>query len=129
IAILLGGDGIWRARKKIRILGEPTTQHKIAQKGVWEQVHSEMEEVDRIQAEVNEMSIPGFSDQPKDDSQSGKKIPVLSEYDQTAEIEIEEEKMLSLDEMAKGTMQGLRGPVERDERIKRVGDIYDLMDD
>ena len=129
ITILLGGDGIWRARKKIKALSEPTAQHKIAQKGVWEKVHSEMEEEDRIQAEVKEMSITGFSDQPKDDSQSGKKIPALSEYDQTAEIEIEEDKMLALDEMAKGTMQGLSGPVERDERIKRVGDIYDLMDD
>ena len=129
IAILLGGDGIWRARKKIKALNEPTDQHKISQKGVWEQVHSEMEEGDRIQAEVTEMSFTGFSDQPEDESQDGKKIPALSEYDQTAEIELEEEERGALDEMAKGTMQGLSGPVERDERIKRVGDIYDLMDD
>ena len=129
VAILLGGDGIWRARKKIKALSEPTAQHKIAQKGVWEQVHSEMEEEDRIQAEVSEMSLAGFVDQPKDDSQVGKKIPELSEYDQTAEIELAEEQMGELDELAKGTMAGLRGPLERDERIKRVGDIYDLMDD
>ncbi len=88
-----------------------------------------MEEEDRIQAEVSEMSLAGFVDQPKDDSQVGKKIPELSEYDQTAEIELAEEQMGELDELAKGTMAGLRGPLERDERIKRVGDIYDLMDD
>jgi len=129
VAILLGGDGIWRARKKIKALDKPTEQHKIAQKGVWEQVHSEMEEEDRIQAEVSEMSFTGFVDQPSGESPAGKDIPALSEHDQTAEIELAEEQMSDLDEMEEGTMEGLRGPLKRDERIKRVGDIYDFMDD
>ena len=126
IAVLLGGDGIWRARKKLRKLTTPLPQHKIAQKEAWEKVNTDMESKDRIEAEVEEMGFAGFVDQPSE-SEHGKKIPELSEFDYTDEVE--EEEGLDLDDLGEGTMKGLRGPVKKDDRIKRVGDIYDLMDD
>tara|TARA_B100001123_G_C15261911_1_gene1006899 strand:+ start:275 stop:1135 length:861 start_codon:yes stop_codon:yes gene_type:complete len=126
IAALLGGDGIWRAKKKLKKLTTPLPQHKIAQKEAWEKVNTEMESKDRIEAEVEEMGFAGFVDQPSE-KEYGKKIPELSDFDYTDEVE--EEESPELDDLGEGTMKGLSGPVKRDDRIKRVGDIYDLMDD
>ena len=127
IAIILGGEGLWRANKKLKALTLPMSQHKIAQKDVWEKVNSDLESEDRVEADVNEIGFAGFINQPTKDEYS-KVIPELEEFDYTDEIEAEEE-VDEMGDLGEGTMRGLRGPVKKDERIKRVGDIYDLMDD
>ncbi len=135
VAILLGGVGVWRAKKKINTLSTPLPLHKIVQKGVWEKVHSDMEDKDRIHAEIEETGFGNFTNQPMSQTATGKTVPdiedgpkIAGEFDYTDEIEAEA-LVDEMEEFGFATMKGLRGPVERDERIKKVSDIYDLMDD
>jgi len=96
----------------------------------WQEIHREMEEMDRTAAEIHDLEpfIGGtismeqsFTPEPvlQDKAIEAKDVPDIPEIDQTELIE----------DMERDTLLGLEDPLAADKRIRKVGDIYDLMKD
>ena len=96
----------------------------------WQEIHREMEEIDRSAAEIHDLEpfIGGTismeqSSLPEpvvqDEVPDAKDVPDIPNIDQTELIE----------DMERDTLSGLEDPLAADKRIRKVGDIYDLMKD
>lgn len=130
ITILLGGDTIARARKKVKTASTPLSTHKKAQKEVWEKVNKDMDSAGKELAEIYDIgSKPSQLELERTIAKVTPDLPVASgeleaDIDQTKLIE--DTDPIGMDELGVGTMRGLSGPVDKDERIRKVGDIWDL---
>ena len=96
----------------------------------WQEIHREMEAIDRSAAEIHDLEpfIGGTismeqSSLPEpvvqDEVPDAKDVPDIPNIDQTELIE----------DMERDTLSGLEDPLAADKRIRKVGDIYDLMKD
>ena len=96
----------------------------------WQEIHREMEALDRTAAEIHDLEpfIGGtismeqsFVSEPalQDKAVEAKDVPDIPEIDQTELIE----------DMERETLSGLEDPLAVDKRIRKVGDIYDIMKD
>jgi hypothetical protein len=96
----------------------------------WQEIHREMEALDRTAAEIHDLEPftgetismeRSFTPEPvlQDKVVEAKDVPDIPEIDQTDLIE----------DMERDTLAGLEDPLAADKRIRKVGDIYDLMKD
>jgi hypothetical protein len=93
----------------------------------WETLHREMEDRDRSAAEVQDLN-PYLGKQAFVDQSYVSTIPTEEEKPGVKDVpDIVPVSQPKAD--GAGTMEGLADPLSADGRIKRVGDIYDLMKD
>jgi hypothetical protein len=93
----------------------------------WETLHREMEDRDRSAAEVHDLN-PYLGKQAVVDQSYILTIPIEEEKPGAKDIP-DIDPVIQPKTDGDGTMEGLADPLSVDDRIQRVGDIYDLMKD
>jgi hypothetical protein len=94
----------------------------------WETIHREMEDRDRSAAEVHDLN-PYLGKQEIADQSYVLTNPIEEEEESRAKDIPDIEPVSQPKDDGAGTMEGLADPLSADDRIQRVGDIYDLMKD
>ncbi len=130
IGLVLGGDTLWRKRKKVKSLSSPLPIHKQAQKKVWQEVNERMEDDWQKTAQISKYEE--MISLPQSDTSFEKSYdePLVFQESPSPEAEtsplVEEKKIADIADLGQGTMKGLEGPLNKDESIKQVKDIWDL---
>jgi hypothetical protein len=106
-------------------------KHKLSQKKVWDEVNERMSENDETSSSLSKyekmIALP-----TKQDVKSEKEYFTPS-FEQKEEVSSAEEKSLfeekeieELLDLGEGTMDGLEGPLQKDDSIKSVKDIWEM---
>lgn len=129
MGILFPLPAILAARRRGRRASRSTPLARMRRHEDWETIHREMEARDRQMAEVGTMagltSTANRIDQ-RLEKQAAAKEPEL-DHDIKDVPAIDQTDLL--EDMSRQTLRGLEDPLSADDRIKRVGDIYNLMKD
>ncbi|MBT4406343.1 MAG: hypothetical protein HOC79_00525 [Euryarchaeota archaeon] len=129
--IILGGDSFWRNWKKLKLKRAPLPKHKLSQKKVWDEVNEKMSEDDEKSSSLSKYEK--MIALPTKQERKNEKEYFTPSFEQKEEVSsadekslIEEKEIEELLDLGEGTMHGLEGPLQKDESIKSVKDIWDL---
>ena len=129
MAILFPLPAILVARRKLSRSKRVQPLARLRRLEDWQAIHREMEELDRTAAEINDLQP--YLGGSMVSEQLAVSQPVLNaEADVGEELEpdipqIDQTELI--EDMELDTLSGLEDPLAADNRIQRVGDIYDLM--